>query len=560
MVRPRQGSLRQILLAPSLYSVLAWFCLVIALAGPRLPDTKYQSRAEAMRDIVVVVDLSRSMHAADIEPTRLRRARIELESLVRRSDQSRFAVVVYAARPHVLVPLSDDREAVAHYLKELDQTALPTAGSDPLAAIRLSMKLVDPAQRPAAILLLSDGGYDRDEARFASEWRELQAQLQASDLPIFVLAMASASGAAVPDTSGVFLSHESEPVISRLDERRLRLMSETTGGDYREVSADDSDWIRLYDEGMARLGLSESLKTQSSEVIWKGLHRPFIIAGLVLLVMAWLPRHKWRYGVSGLWAMALISMLVAVKPASADIHTAYSALQRGDYEAARQTYRSLLGYSARMGEGAAHYRLGQFEAAARQFTLAFLKADTDRDRAEALFNLANSQYQLGNYAGAESLYADVLRYADTHRGARVNLAYATALKKEVEQRLGGDPASRVGRGPRQADAAEDLDLSAGGISLGEGATQAQAYGGRYTDASMDTLIERGIRFSTLASQEVESIETLPGEYGAELSTQSPAMTRFASDDGRFWQRMFEIEEGFPAPVTKPRVLPGRNPW
>ena len=137
-------TLRQRLLSRNLAYSLAWVLFAISLAGPRLPDPQQKRHNEIALDIMIVVDVSRSMHATDISPTRLRRAVIESYEFLSFAKKAkvgvRVGIVVYAARPHLFVPLTTDFNALKYYLEDLDSLQLPTQGSQSSSALSFAIK------------------------------------------------------------------------------------------------------------------------------------------------------------------------------------------------------------------------------------------------------------------------------------------------------------------------------------------------------------------------------------------------------------------------------------
>jgi len=544
---------------------LGWSCLVIALAGPRLPDSDYQAGRSALRDVMVVVDVSRSMTATDVAPSRLRRARLELESWLPQMRQSRLGLVVYGARPHLVSPLTDDIPAFGHYLAAIADDVLPTEGSDPVAALSLALQQLPAAEpRPSALLLLSDGGFDREG--FAQAWHGLKAQLQARGVKLYVLGIGTPQGGPLLGPDGGWLSAAGAPVVARLEASRLQQMASDGGGAYVRLADDDSDWARLYGAGIARLGLAAGASHGEAQRRWRSYHRPFLIAAVLLLFLSLLrPVRKRRHPAA--LAICLLVGLMSVpipglKAGTLDeLRQADEAYTRQAYELAMGRYAQLPGYRARMGEASAAYRLQRYPRAMHQYTLALLAADTDRQRADALYDLGNCRFQLGDYAAAEGLYRDVLRYVPGHPQATTNLDIASSLRKAVEDTLAQQGRSgRPGRGPRSGRAAEGLTPGDSRLSLGkEDKTQPYAIQGE--DAERQALIERGIRYSSVASVAQPEEADRQWQYAiTDLQALGGLGPQAGVDPSGLWRRLFETEEGYPAPVATPHPLPGRSPW
>jgi len=546
---------------------LAWSCLVIALAGPRQPDNLYRAGSTALRDVMVVVDVSRSMTAGDVAPSRLRRARLELASWLPQLRQSRLGLVVYGARPHLVAPLTDDLGAFRHYLAAIADDVLPTEGSDPIAALALALQqLPAAAERPAALLLLSDGGYDHQG--FEAAWSAFESRLRARGVRLYAMGMGTPQGAPLLAPDGGWLQMGGTAVVAQLQEARLRRMAEQTGGAYARVAGDDSDWDALYGAGIARLGLAAAQTRGEAQLSWREYHRPFLVAAVFLMLLSLLRSGPRSAGTGRRTPLAMYLVMGLLAQPAPELHAeeapglrqADAAYGQQAYELALGRYARLPGYRARMGEASAAYRLGRYPRAMRQYTLALLAADSDRQRADALYDLANCRFQLGDYAAAERIYRDVLRYVPQHPQATTNLAIASSLREAVDARLA---AGRPGRGPRSGRAAEGLEPGEGGLSLGkedkDNKTQPFAIHGE--DNNRQAMIERGIRYSTVASSSVPHDADRDWQYEvSDLQGLGGGGRQTGASQVRLWRRLFEGEEGFPAPQARPHPLPGRLPW
>ena len=141
---------------PARWMALFWLLAVLALAGP----TWDQAERPGGRDeaaLVVALDLSRSMLAADIQPSRLERARQKLRSLLAARPGSRMALIGYAGTAHTVVPLTHDPEALLLHLDALSPTIMPVAGTNLSEALTLADTLLAPVEAQSTILLITDG-------------------------------------------------------------------------------------------------------------------------------------------------------------------------------------------------------------------------------------------------------------------------------------------------------------------------------------------------------------------------------------------------------------------
>lgn len=592
MAKPQANIQRRLLSKNSAY-LLGWLLLGIAMSGPRLPLQHLTLEQPTNLDIMLVVDVSRSMQATDIRPSRLLRAQIEIEELLARTSGNRIGIIVFAARPHLLTPLTADMSALRFYLKTHDTLALPTMGSEPAAALQLAQDTLHNSSNPAAIILLSDGDFPVAKTT---------AHTTGATAPLFVLGIGSPEGAAIPLQTGQWLEHNGQPVISRLNEEALRTLvgqnsDNGIGGQYSRVSGDDGDWQRLYDDGIARLVVKPIADDAEHRILWRQLyHWPLLIA-ILLLWIALTPykfsartrlasqkaAHKDKYAPalrsnSGVTARTLLIisgvLLLTFYPQppvyATDVSEtqAYQNYENKNYAAAISIYKKLSGYTARFGEAASHYKATDYHGAIRQFSSAVLAARNDQQRATALFNLGNSYFQTGNYTAAVTTYSDSLKYDPARKNALHNLQFSRALKKAVDARAKQTRQryARMGSGPQRAAIDEaNTDNQAISLSIDEDAAPENTLPlPELADLSSNTLerlIQKGLAQIQLAASSQRTKDSV--NYQRDQLAFINARLRMAELEDQqalLWKRLFEMEEGFPAPLAEPRQIPGVPPW
>jgi len=106
--------------------LLGWLLFSISLAGPRTPLNHTENEQFLGANIMLLVDLSQSMRAMDVEPNRLRRAKIEIYEFLEKAKDHRVGITVFSARPHLFVPLTFDHVVLKKYLESLDKLSFPT--------------------------------------------------------------------------------------------------------------------------------------------------------------------------------------------------------------------------------------------------------------------------------------------------------------------------------------------------------------------------------------------------------------------------------------------------
>ena len=546
----------------SAYS-LAWVLFAIAAAGPRLPLPQPQGVSPDAMNIMVVMDVSRSMLSNDVQPNRLRRAALELDELLSRAQGQRLGVIVFAARPHIYVPLTWDTTALRYYLQSLDKLVLPTRGSQLTAALTLAKDQLQKQTRPGAIVLFSDGDFSSADTTQQLAMLQISQQLQQQHLPLYILGIGSNEGGPIPLKNGGWLSNNGKPVISRLHESLLQQLADTSGGRYARVSDDDADWHSLFDKGLLQ---QLPLQKSDDERLWSELYPWVLFPGLLLFFVAVMPLCIPRKASMNAAAMimslgVIIGMLGSQKVSAAEDDWQRDALQsyqQQHYDQAVKLYAHVAGYNGRFGAGAAYYRKSDYLSAQRQFAEAILMADSDKQRADALFNLGNSYFQRGDYHSAMRSFADVLRYQSNYPAARNNLALSSDLNRRVITALEDEQGNRAGRGPRSTRAPEGLNLNQNLAASIDSSKENKHVIIPSLPDNRQALITKGLEFARLAA--LAKTQQPTQKQQQELAEARLYMLQIEEQPEILWQSLFEREEGFGAPQQEPNVLPGVKPW
>ena len=543
---------------------LAWMAFAIAMAGPRIPIKYLDTQQQYTSQLYVLVDLSASMSAADIQPSRIERVKLELLDLIDRLQHTQMGLIVFAAQPHVLTPPTADKTALRHYVQTLRAGLLPTAGTQMLNAIdfaRLQLKSANDVSN--AILLITDGEHHLSAQQLTDALPQLIEQLKRQRIQLYTLGVGSTQGAAILTADKGWLNDENQAAVSRLNTDYLQQLAELGNGQFQRIRDDDSDWQTLYDQGIAQMSLTTLQQQQDELVQWRELFGGFILGGILLLVLSiWQPRlrHVQSLLMLPLLYFSLFSLSEDTFAAESEYAHAYRLYQQGDLQAAKKSFASVPGYTARFAQASCAYQLQEYKQAIPLFVQAILQAGTDQQRADAIFNLANSYFKLAQYAQAKQLYTDVLRYQPGNHAASVNLEYAVALEKQATSQQ-TSKALREGTGPRTADAPPNMDIERGRLSLGDATNNNTDASLTATDTSPQQATEILLQQSRPASEQIEYSEDPSWTYNiTTLSELHLQHQRPDVDESELWQRLFEIEEGFMAAQEEPKTLPGVKPW
>jgi len=264
----------------------AWIIATIATAGPswqQLPQPVLQKQDA----LVLVLDLSYSMLATDLQPSRQDRVRRKLLDLLRDRREGLTALIAYAGDAHIVAPLTDDNPTIANLLPALTPEMMPLPGSNPVDALERAVALLDSAGvRRGRILLVTDGVRAQDvdamTTILAGQPRELA-----------VLGVGTSVGAPIALPGGGFLKDESgQIVVPSLDEDVLQRLAQATNGGYRTMTVDDSDLQTLLAR-TDRIDDDDTISLDRRADRWLDMAHWFVLPLLLIVLGSF--RRGWVY-------------------------------------------------------------------------------------------------------------------------------------------------------------------------------------------------------------------------------------------------------------------------
>ena len=498
----RQAGLRLLPLA------LAGTLAILALAGPvaeRLPQPVFREQSA----LVVMLDLSRSMNAQDLAPSRLARARFKLRDLLATRQRGQTALIVYSDRAFVVTPLTDDVNTLVAQLEVMEPALMPSQGSDPVGAVTQALALLDQAAYPGGdLLLVTDGVGENQRAQIAQA-------LAARDVRLSVLGVGTPAGAPIPDDDGGFLKDAGgQVVVARFDPGALEALAREGRGVFAPIAADGRDTAALGRFLASRAtGAVETANARQTEQ-WHELG-PWLLLPVVLVAAL-----AFRRGV--LLGVLLLPCLAAAPPARAadwwltPDQAGQRAFERQDYAGAAARYAD------RAWRAAARYRAGEFDAAAAE-----LEA---RDDAESLYNRANALARLGRYDEALEAYGRALERAPGHADAQYNKSLLEDLLRQQQE------AEQPAEEQREDESERDQQGGEDGQGQGEGEAREGQAGERESDMTPPS--EAGDE----ASKERESDAEAGQSQGERQDDANGSAGNAASDEVAAEQRDAEQAE------------------
>jgi len=362
---------------------LAALLALLALSGPAIQteDALYEQE----QSWYWLLDVSHSMLADDLPPSRLIRTRYKLLELLELAPTAKVGLIAFAGDAFVISPVTDDHATLQHMLRELEPGVMPQAGSDPVAAVRLGLRQLRQSQTLRGRLLLITDNLTAPQAQAIT-------QLMAGQpWPLDLLVAGTPPGAAIALNDGRLLrDSQGQLVIAKTDYIQLQRLADGVGGHLYRLDGDADQWPTLIrpDAGQRR---GAPLGRQQVDLGYWLL--------LPLIALALLFRR-------GLLWLCLLSLLGPLLPAPAQAADGIRLYQAQRYaEAASQLDDPLW-------RGNAFYRAGNYPAALAAYGL--------QEGAQARYNSGNALVQLGRYPEALRAYDAALALDANHYDARFN--------------------------------------------------------------------------------------------------------------------------------------------
>jgi Ca-activated chloride channel homolog len=398
----------------------------IAVAGPTW-RREAPPFIEDKAPLVIALDLSQTMDAIDLDPTRLERAKLKIHDLLALRNGARTALFVYAGSAHLVVPLTSDHQLFSMYLDALSTSLMPTPGKDSVQAVSAIRDFLRDEEVPGTLLFVTDGV--EPQARPA-----LQDFLASGKNSVLVLGVGTSRGAPIRGPGNQFLEDANgRRLFSKLDLDALKSLS-SLDIPATTLTLDDSDaqWIQRRVQSHLEAAQEKNAQTRwIDEGYW-------LVLPIALLAVLWF-RKGWTVQWSG---GALALLLLFPHPTAEGLRHRFLDLwmtpdqqgrwyfQKGNYATAASRFDNPT------WKGLSLTRAGDYSSALDQFSIS--------DTAEAWYNQGNALAHLHKFPQAVHAYEQALKMRPGWSDAEDNLKLVRSLipppkKKEDEQELPPSP-------------------------------------------------------------------------------------------------------------------------
>lgn len=227
-----------------LLRTLAFMLLIIALLGPSFGAAKREVQSVG-KDIMICVDLSKSMDAFDITPTRLEKVKYEMKKIVQAFNSDRIGIIIFSSEAFMQCPLTYDQNALSLFIETMNTGLVPSSGTDFAPPLRMAMDKLEQdnvriTQTTSKVIILISDGED-----FGDETNAIAQQIESKGYKLFALGIGTESGGRIRSGTGFRTDRQGNVVVTKLNAKALQSLASKTGGRYFEINESRNDVARL---------------------------------------------------------------------------------------------------------------------------------------------------------------------------------------------------------------------------------------------------------------------------------------------------------------------------
>lgn len=395
---------------PLATGAIAALLAIFALAGPtweRLPTPVFRNDSA----LVIVLDLSRSMDAADIKPSRLVMARYKIADILKQRKDGQTALVVYAGEAFTVTPLTNDTDTIDNQLSALTTAIMPSDGNNTARALEKAETLFKQAGlQKGQILLITDGGNIDDALSKAKSLDAYQ---------LLVLGIGTSSGAPIALETGGFLKDDQGGiVVDKLDVNSLEKLAQAGDGAYQPLTADDADIQALFSTVAAQAHEQSEKKENLLLDQWRD------VGPWLLLLVLPLAALSFRKGLLGL----VFLLLLPFPKNSYAIDLNWQDLWKTKDQQAQEAYNNQqYDKAAELFDNPDWKAASQYKSGAYDKALDTLKNNTS---ANGFYNQGNALAQSGQLKEALDAYKQALKLNPNDDDTKYN---KDLIEKELEK-------------------------------------------------------------------------------------------------------------------------------
>ncbi len=402
---------------------LSLTCMILALARP-VSDEKIENIQAQITPIVIALDVSKSMKAVDVYPTRLELAKNKISDLLSLVKNEALGVILFAKSSYILSPLTQDFTSLNSILNNLDTGLNFDSGTNILSTLQTANRLLKNNSKKI-VLLFSDGG---DEEDFSKEIEFAKA----NKIEIYVVCIGTKNGGAIKLEDGNFFTDKTNKIVNVSINEKIKELALQTNGGYINFSFDNSDVRQILDDirnkNLQREKVEKKIKTYTELFYYP------LLLGIFLLLIANSSLPTLRKKVNLFILSFCLFYFTPSKAGILDFYTikeATKSYERKDYKTAQNQYEKLESTPQRDYDLAnSLYKNGDYKKAMEYYKN--IKTENRDLNFQRLHNLGNSYVKTNDLQNAKKSYEDALKLKADEE-TRKNLDLVNEVLKNNEQ-------------------------------------------------------------------------------------------------------------------------------
>lgn len=423
--------------------IVTAFCLgVVALANLRSSKGSEKVNRNGI-DIMIALDVSKSMLAQDIKPSRLERAKQVMGKLIDKLTNDRIGIVVFAGRAYLQMPLTGDHGAAKMYLNAATTDVVPTQGTVIGDALKMCAASFSTKEKKYKSVILISDGEDHDEAA-----TNIAGQMANDGVSVNTIGIGSSEGTTLldPVTNEIKKDNEGNTVISKLNEQELIAIAEKGGGIYQLFTNTDDVINKL--EAQLK-SMDQRTVTEDSLVNYKSFFQWFLLAALILLVVELFLSENMKFtalqkiptqkAAALSLLLCLFSLFAFSQKDNALIKKGNEAYTKQEYEKAITQYQKAIEKSpsnevAQFNLGNALFKSNKPDEAVSAYDNALNQSKNKDNKSQAWYNKGVVQQNNKKLPECIESYKNALKLNPADEDARQNLQKALLQQKEQQKK------------------------------------------------------------------------------------------------------------------------------
>jgi len=420
--------------------ICAFTLCAFAVAGLVVPDGTQKINRRGT-DLMIALDVSKSMLAQDIQPSRLERAKQVVSKIIDNSPDNKIGLVVFAGRAYLQMPLTVDHEAAKMYLSSASPDDVPTQGTVIADALKMCYAAFNPKEKTFKSVLLISDGEDHD-----NEAIKVTKELAKDGIMVNTIGIGSPQGAPIMDpASGQYKKDEKgETVISKLNEQELSDIAKNGNGIYQLYTNTDAVAANIKNQ-LSKIG-NEATISDSSYASFKQYFQYFLGAAFVLLLIEFFFSEKKKLKIKSAVAVFFfigLSVSSFAQSAKESIIKGNKSYKENNYDAAENAYRDALKNSdtnvtASYNLGNVLYRKNNTEEAVKSYDMAIAHSPNNAVKQEAFYNKGVAYQKAKKLPECITAYKNALILNPNDEDARQNLQRALKEQQKQQQQQNKD--------------------------------------------------------------------------------------------------------------------------